>query len=163
MPESERWQQQGRAASSNWAIRDLWGVAIGALAALSIIYLATQSDLPFLLRVVGTIVSVVVAAAGYLYPVIRYVARSESGVPGTGLSISKTVRRMLLAAGLSGVALLGTWASMQWAPTWADKLTGGNLPEAKGWTQVAMAAGAILGTILARWPAIGSAARWPTC
>mgnify|MGYP006170800589 CR=1 FL=1 len=35
-----------------------------------------------------------------------------------------TVRRMLLAACLGGVALLGTWGSAQWAPSYADTLTG---------------------------------------
>ena len=28
-----------------------------------------------------------------------------------------------MGAVLSGVALLGTWGSTQWAPSWADKLT----------------------------------------
>jgi MFS family permease len=55
---------------------------------------------------------------------------------------------MALAACLSGVALLGTWASVQWAPSWADQLTGG-LPQAKAYTQISTGAGAVIGTILA--------------
>ena len=35
---------------------------------------------------------------------------------------------MALAAGLSGVPLVATWAGVQWAPAWADKLTGGKMP-----------------------------------
>lgn len=70
-----------------------------------------------------------------------------------------TVRRMLLAAGLSGVALLGTWGSTQWAPTWADKLAeaehqqGGDpatvRPPAKEWTLIWLSVGAIVGTLVA--------------
>jgi hypothetical protein len=56
---------------------------------------------------------------------------------------------MLLAAALSGVALLGSWGSMQWAPTWADQLTGGQMPAAKGWTQVCSASGAMVGCMAA--------------
>ena len=32
------------------------------------------------------------------------------------------IRHMLLGAGLAGVALLGTWGSIQWAPRWAFQL-----------------------------------------
>ena len=55
---------------------------------------------------------------------------------------------MLLAAGLSGVALLGTWASVQWAPTWADKLTGGRA-HGQELDPDSRRCGAIVGTILA--------------
>jgi MFS family permease len=58
------------------------------------------------------------------------------------------------------VALLGTWGSTQWAPTWADKLAESEFqaqehtpslvrPKAKEYTQIALALGAIVGTILA--------------
>jgi MFS transporter, SHS family, sialic acid transporter len=52
----------------------------------------------------------------------------------------------LLGACLSGVALLGTWASIQWAPSWADQLAG---PAARNDTQICSALGAIVGTIVA--------------
>ncbi len=155
VPESERWQQQQeRGAASHWATRDLLGVVVGALAALSIVYLAATADLPLTVRAVGTLLAAVVAAAGFLYPVVRYVGRAEAahdaaGDTGPRLSLGTTLRRMLLAAGLSGVALLGTWASLQWAPTWADQLTGGQMPAAKSWTQIWAASGAVCGTILA--------------
>jgi hypothetical protein len=54
---------------------------------------------------------------------------------------------MLLAACLSGVPLLATWASVQWAPTWGDQLSGG-LPSAKGLTQICASVGAIVGCVL---------------
>ena len=49
---------------------------------------------------------------------------------------------------MSGVALLGTWASIQWAPTWADHLAGKEIPQAKAYAQIAMAFGACIGTIV---------------
>jgi MFS transporter, SHS family, sialic acid transporter len=149
VPESERWQEQGSSTSSHWAVQDLLGVIVAAGAALSIIVLGTQPGLPTAVRLVGTIVCVMIAAAGYLYPVARYLSRSESAKQIVGLSNRETISRMLLAAGLSGVALLGTWAAMQWAPTWADQLTGGQMPTAKGWSQFWAGTGAIFGTILA--------------
>ena len=55
--------------------------------------------------------------------------------------------RMLLAAGLSGVALVGTWASSQWRPTWADMLAQGQ--HAKEHTQIWLAVGTMVGTLAA--------------
>jgi hypothetical protein len=61
---------------------------------------------------------------------------------------------MLLGTCLAGVALLGTWGSLQWAPKWAIPLAK-LLPAeagpyyAKEYTQIYSAAGAIVGTILA--------------
>ncbi len=71
-----------------------------------------------------------------------------------------TLRRMLLAACLSGVALLGTWGSVQQAPTYAanvakverEALPEDNRPPAQPaaqYTQSAAAFGAVIGTILA--------------
>jgi MFS family permease len=55
---------------------------------------------------------------------------------------------MLLAACLSGIALLGTWGSVQWAPSWADSFPE-KVQAAKEHTQIALAIGAIIGTMLA--------------
>jgi MFS family permease len=65
------------------------------------------------------------------------------------------IGRMLLAACLSGVALLGTWGTIQQAPTWAEQMTidkvtkVSTLPTARSDTQIWAAIGAIVGTILA--------------
>jgi sugar phosphate permease len=72
---------------------------------------------------------------------------------------------MLIGAALSGVALLGTWAAVQSAPSWAKKVAEAQAVEmkAKGdeagakrivataapYTQIASGLGAIIGTILA--------------
>jgi MFS family permease len=64
--------------------------------------------------------------------------------------LSKTT---ILGACLAGVALLGTWGSVQQATPWAGKLAsqiaGMNVKEATAWTQVWTAVGAIIGTMMA--------------
>ena len=59
---------------------------------------------------------------------------------------------MLLAACLSGIALLGTWGSTQQAPAWANKLTeastkAGVIYNAKEHVLIWLSVGAIVGTI----------------
>ena len=53
----------------------------------------------------------------------------------------------------SGVALLGTWASIQWAPNWADELSK-QQPGAKQWTMFCSAMGAVLASLIA--PLVGA-------
>jgi MFS family permease len=56
--------------------------------------------------------------------------------------------RTILAIAFASVALIGTWASVQWLPLWADQLTGGAMPTAKAVTQILCGCGAIVGCIL---------------
>jgi MFS family permease len=63
------------------------------------------------------------------------------------------LRHTLLGILFASVALIGTWGSVQWIPTWVDKLTKGTLPGAKAVAQIASAYGAILGSLLG--PLIG--------
>lgn len=58
------------------------------------------------------------------------------------------VRRTVIGSAVGAVALLGTWGSVQWIPSWGDKLSGG-LPGARGTLQMYSAIGAILFSILA--------------
>ena len=76
------------------------------------------------LRVIATILGLVIATCGYTYPVIRYLQRlqASSAEKLAANAWQPTLRRMLLAAALSGVALLGTWGSMQQAPSYAARL-----------------------------------------
>jgi MFS family permease len=53
---------------------------------------------------------------------------------------------MLFGAGLAGVTLLGTWGSIQWIPRWAMQLGGDAAPNAKEYSQIATALGAIVAT-----------------
>jgi MFS transporter, SHS family, sialic acid transporter len=158
VPESERWQhEQRRGTTARWATRDLIGVLIGTSGAWLIIavWAADSADLqrwfgdPWLARVPTSVVGLLIALAGYLYPVVRYLQRSMGDHHQSDHGLHPTIKRMLLGTCLSGVALLGTWASMQWVPNWADQLTNGINPQAKTYTQMCAALGAIGGTIAA--------------
>lgn len=154
VPESSRWQrEQEKGATSHWQTRDLLGVLIGSAGALGIIYLWSE---PFdvWLQIVGSIAGFGVALIGFVYPVMRFLQRSDSDATAQMHRSGPTLSRMLLAAVLSGVALLGTWGTVQQAPTWASEINK-NAPKsqqhelAKESTQAWAAVGAILGTIVA--------------
>jgi MFS family permease len=59
--------------------------------------------------------------------------------------------RVAIATVLASVALIGTWGSVQWLPSWADQLTHGQNPDAKAITQALSAAGAVLACFLGAW------------
>jgi MFS family permease len=63
-------------------------------------------------------------------------------------------RNTLLAVLFASVALIGTWGSVQWCPTWADQMAGKTNPGAKADTQMMQAFGAIAGCMIA--PLIGA-------
>ena len=52
-------------------------------------------------------------------------------------------KHTFLGAGLGAVALMGTWASVQWIPAWAGKLSAG-VPNVAAKVQIASALGAIV-------------------
>lgn len=142
VPESEKWaheKESGRAAL--WSERDLAGVLVGAAAAGGVIVLWALNDLPLAARIAGSVVGLGVVILGYLYPARRYLARS-----GLAPEVrTDTLRRMLLGAGLSGVALLGTWAGLMWMYQWVGDLPGGKSPDARAWMQISSSIGAALG------------------
>ncbi|MGE0610499.1 MAG: MFS transporter [Pirellulales bacterium] len=168
VPESKKWQaEQAGGHTSNWATVDLLGVLIGATGPALIIFVWASDSVSLPLQIVGTIVGVVIATCGYMYPVVRYLRRTSATAHLTKADQTQTLRRMLLGACLSGVALLATWGSAQWAPFWADQLRqtakaealaqpgadktaiNKTQPAAKEWTQIWLAIGAVIGTILA--------------
>ena len=151
VPESAKWEEEkARGATSHWANADLIGVLVGALAALAIIWAwSPLSKLGGLAATVVTIVGLAVALAGYLHPVRMYLTRAVAAGALRGAGSGGVLKLMLLGAGLAGVALLGTWGSLQWAPSWAIKLEPDPAKHAKEWTQIASALGAIVATILA--------------
>jgi SHS family sialic acid transporter-like MFS transporter len=65
---------------------------------------------------------------------------------------SRLARNTILSTCLGATALLGTWGSIQWVPSWADKISNG-APTARSYTQIASAIGAIIGTMLAAYMA----------
>jgi len=148
VPESEKWVKEKEAGrASHWSERDLLGVLVGAASALGVIYLwaLPPNDLALPIRVVGSLVGLVVVILGYMYPARGYLSRSS--LPPEIRAM--TLRRMLLAAGISGVPLLGTWAGLMWMYLWVDKLPGGNDPDAKPWMQITSSIGAAIGCIAA--------------
>jgi MFS family permease len=153
VPESEKWQREkSRGVTSHWAARDLGGVAIGVIGAGGMIFLRA-ADFPLYQQLLGAAAALVLVLVGYTYPVIRFLHRSGAAAHHSSHMFSPILRRMLLGACLGGVALLGTWASIQRAPLWADELS--TLPEAKAYTQILSALGAIFGTmagaLIANW------------
>jgi SHS family sialic acid transporter-like MFS transporter len=169
VPESHKWEEEKkRGTTSNWATPDLLGVLLGALGPGVLVYLYAfpktgprrlfnfeiHFDHSLQVRLIATVICVFVAIVGYTFPVMRYLKRSHARNAAAGTTSASIIRRMLLAACLSGVALLGTWGGTQQAPAWADKLTeadkaAGILRYAKEYTLIWLSVGAIVGTIAA--------------
>jgi MFS family permease len=149
VPESEKWlQEKKEGRTTYWASRDLLGVLLGTLATVGIVLLwVPDYEFALPLQIAGTLAGLLLTILGFLYPVSRYFFRA-------GIPIQERrflFRRMLLAALLSGLALLGTWGSIQWAPQWVGQSVAPNDPTAKGWTQFFSAMGAVFGTVVAAW------------
>ncbi|MEQ1903155.1 MAG: MFS transporter [Pirellulaceae bacterium] len=140
VPESKTWEnERERGSTSAWATKDLVGVMFGVLACWGVIYLWSQ-PVSIIARAGGTLLAVAIAGLGYLYPASRFLSRSNT----TDQHATQIIKRMLIGALLSGVPLLGTWAAVQWAPTWADQISD-KLPSAKGLTQLCSASGSVVG------------------
>ena len=150
VPESAKWEaERKRGATSHWSNIDLFGVLIGSVAALAIVWAWSPAGVGALAATGVTIVGLVIALFGYLYPARQYVARAElagSLRAGHGAEI---VKMMIFGAGLASVALLGTWGSTQWAPRWVLQLEPDVTKHAKEWTLFWLSAGAIVGTMAA--------------
>lgn len=147
VPESDKWVKEKEAGkASHWSERDLLGVLVGAAAALGVIALWAQppGELSLALRVAGSLVGLAVVVLGYTYPARGYLTRSELPPEARRL----TLRRMLLAAGISGVPLLGTWAGLMWMYIWVEKLPGGDIADAKPWMQMVSSVGAAIGCLV---------------
>lgn len=161
VPESERWlhaREQGK--TSAWTTRDLLAVVVGALGPIGMIYLWANKDFSGAERIGGSLAGLALAFGGFTFPVLRYVQRTRAAET-TRTADSRPMVRMLLGACLSGVALVGTWASLQNAPRWADNLVDASMKEATvevrtaaraqaaSQTQIVSAIGAIVGTVAA--------------
>ena len=114
VPESEKWERErGKGATSHWATRDLISVLLGAAAACGIICLWAGE-----IRRLG-IVSIARARSSASpwspgatpIPVLRYLQRASRKRRRPAADWRPMLKRMLLAATLSGVALLGTWGT----------------------------------------------------
>jgi MFS family permease len=150
VPESEKWEaERDRGHTSHWANADLFGVLIGSIASVAIIWAWSPAGTKPVVATVITIAGLAVALVGFLYPVRRYLARSEAAGSFTHTHNEGIVKMMIFGAGLAAVALLGTWGSTQWASKWAVKLAPDPKLFAKEWTLFWLSAGAIVGSMLA--------------
>ncbi|MDX1947134.1 MAG: MFS transporter [Pirellulaceae bacterium] len=170
VPESEKWKkEQGTGNTSMWATQDLLAVLIGLAGPALIVAVwgwpvKEPSATWTAVQILATLVGLAIATAGYTYPVIRYFQRHAA--VGGEQNWKPTLNRMLLAACLAGVALLGTWGTTQQAPTWASDVAEADhkaklaaidappgfvlpKPKAKEHTLIWLSVGAIVGTILA--------------
>ena len=175
VPESHRWEAEKATGSTTaWSGVDLLGVLVGSVAGLGILGAWADNGWGYGTRLLVTLPLLAVVVAGYLYPVHAF----ERRLAGRGEILKRSaIPRMVLGACLSGVPLLGTWASVQWAPTWAAELTKeakkaedrGEAPpelpatvvrEAKAYTQMSSALGASVGALLGALLGMASGRRW---
>ncbi|MGB8170054.1 MAG: MFS transporter [Chthoniobacteraceae bacterium] len=150
VPESEKWKaEHARGATSHWAKTDLFGVLIGSVAALVIIWGWSPAGLSAGPATIVTVIGLVIALFGFLHPVQRYLHRAKAAGSLRSDHGIDIVKMMLFGAGLAAVALLGTWGSTQWAPRWVLQLEPDPAKHAKEWTLFWLSIGAIVGTMLA--------------
>lgn len=153
VPESESWEKErDRGKTSSWSSIDLLAVLAGVVVCLGLLAV-WQLVQDLTVRVVATLAALVVVAGCYLYPIIGYLRRAQEPPEVS----SFIIRRMLIAALISGVPLLATWGAVQWGPAWASQLAESAVKEGvvakkaadawKDYTQMSLAAGAILGCI----------------
>jgi MFS family permease len=144
VPESEKWtdeQRQGKA--SKWSSWDLIAVLIGAVFGSGVLAIWVL-DTGWPLRIAATFGGLGIMGYCYLYPARQYLTRNQLAPAER----QRTLGRMLLAAGLSGVPLLATWGGVMWVYNWVDALVPGD-KDARPLTQAASAFGAAIGCIAA--------------
>ena len=84
----------------------------------------------------------------------REAAKQAVGRPLTEVFGARLLSRTLLGIAFASVALIGTWAAVQWMPLLADQLVAGHNPAAKANTTILLAVGAIIGSFCA--PFVGA-------
>ncbi len=166
VPESEKWQHEKDSGStSHWQTGDLIGVLIGCAAAGVVVVVWSPLVTSPLIQWPVTLIGIVIALFGYMYPVKRYLFRADAAAATAGTAAishggetGSVMRRLLLGAGLTGVALLGTWGTIQWVPRWTRQLIGEikdpsnyqgpGMTFGVEYVQIMIALGAIIGTII---------------
>jgi MFS family permease len=84
----------------------------------------------------------------------REAAKTSTGNPLREVFGARLLGRTLLGVAFASVALIGTWAAVQWLPLWADQLVNGKNPSAKAIITMLLAVGAIIGALVA--PLVGA-------
>jgi len=176
VPESEKWaEEHSKGTTKQWSTSDLGAVVLGTLAAMGMICVWAYKEMfgpnmaestRLAIQIGATFVGLILTYAGFTYPIRKYIARTLADNPGSivGWDARSILGRMIIGATLSGVALLGTWASIQNAAPWANQLAENQAKEggetdpavvkakaasASAYTQIASGFGAVVGTIFA--------------
>lgn len=152
VPESERWEEERASGrTSHWAVRDLLATVGGAAAAALVIFAWSPAVDSTLVRAIVTPLGILTAFFGFVHPVRMYLRRALAAGAVEPAEAAIAGHRLVLGALLAGVPLLGTWGALQWAPSWAIEMSaaGQSHPFAKEYTQLAIAGGAVIGTVVA--------------
>jgi MFS transporter, SHS family, sialic acid transporter len=176
VPESEKWEEEhSKGTTRQWSSSDLGAVVLGTLAAMAMISVWAYKEMfgttmaestRLAIQIAVTLIGLGLTYAGFTYPIRRYIGRTLAEKPGSlgNWDGAAVLRRMIIGATLSGVALLGTWASIQNAAPWANQLAEhqakdagetdpavlkANAASAAAYTQIASGFGAVVGTIFA--------------
>ena len=124
VPESAKWEREkGRGTTSNWVTSDLFGVLVGAIGPGIIVWVWADDRIGATPRLIGTLIGLAIATVGYIFPALRFLQRTFANSTSAQNETGRTIRRMLLGACLSAIALIGTWGSTQWSMSWAGQLT----------------------------------------
>ncbi len=153
VPESDRWLKHrltGRAWSTQLA--QVAGMLFGTASAVGVILLWAM-ELGWTWRWCGTILGLVAAGWGYLWPLRHYWHQQRDAGPTSAIAGALAPRpsllpRAALGCALSCVPLIGTWAVTQWLPLWADVLAEGRVATARSQTMLWSALGAVISTLL---------------
>jgi SHS family sialic acid transporter-like MFS transporter len=70
------------------------------------------------------------------------------------------LKNTLIAMVLASVALIATWGAVQWMALWAPQVAGPSVPNAKNYTQVLSALGAVLGGFVGAYMGSRLGRRW---
>ncbi|HRE83895.1 MAG TPA: MFS transporter, partial [Opitutaceae bacterium] len=101
------------------------------------------------------------APAAITFVIRWFVPESEKWQEASRVSPARPVREIMRSAPLrkmtllgsvfAGIALIGSWGSVQWLPLWADQMAGPSQPTAKAYTQALGAIGSVVGCLLGSW------------
>jgi MFS transporter, SHS family, sialic acid transporter len=78
----------------------------------------------------------------------RAAVKTSPEIPVREIFAGPMRRATLVAIAMASVALIGTWAAVQWIPLWVDQMARGADPGAKATAQMAYGVGATLGSFI---------------
>jgi hypothetical protein len=142
VPESQRWLAEKKTGKTqHWSSKDLLLVLLGACLG-AMVLTCWVIELPLWARAAITALLLPGVLVCYIFPAWNFLRHSALSRPLQ----KRTLGRMLLAAGLSGVPLLATWGGVMWVYNWVAELAPTNA-DARPLTQVSSAFGAAVGCL----------------